>query len=147
MVFRLELSRSLVAVCAAILSHAAVAQTAPPDKRPRVDVRSMAPGAQAPEALAEAKAASGLTRDQRKDAALQARQEGSLLPAGEATDPRGDKAAPVVAKSGDPAPAAVSVAQPQPDAAAGTPPPTLVAAAVPPAPKKRKKARTASAPA
>ena len=148
MVFRRESLRGLVTALAAILSHAVVAQTAPPAKRPPVDVRSMVPGAQAPEALSEARAASGLTASQRKDAALQARQEGSLQPAGEAADLRGDKSAPVVAKSRDPAPAtASSPLQPQPDAAAGAPPPTLVAEAPPAAPKKRKKARTASAPA
>ena len=147
MVFRRESLRGLVAALAAILSHAVVAQTAPPAKRPPVDVRSMVPGAQAPEALAEARAASGLTASQRKDAALQARQEGSLQPAGEAADLRGDKPAPVGAKGRDPAPGTASnPPPPQPDATAA-PPPTLVAEAPPAAPKKRKKSRTASAPA
>lgn len=146
MVFRSELLRGLVAALAAILSHAVVAQTAPPAKRPPVDVRSMVPGAQAPDALAEARAASGLTASQRKDAALQARQEGSLQPAGEAADLRGDKPARVGATSRDATPATASNPPPPPDATAA-PPPTLVAEAPPAAPKKRKKSRTASAPA
>ena len=147
MVFRRELLRGLVAALAAILSHAVFAQTAPPAERPPVDVRSMVPGAQAPAALAEAKPASDLTASQRKDAALQARREGSFQPAGEAADLRGDKPAPIVAKRRDPAPATASnPPPPQPDGTAA-PPPTLVAEALPTAPKKRKKSRTASAPA
>ena len=74
------------------LPLAAQAQSAP-TPRAKVDVRTMAPGPLSPEVVAPAASASGLTRDQRKEATLQARQDGSLKPAGEAADPIGTAAA------------------------------------------------------
>jgi hypothetical protein len=100
------LAPALVAGCAAAVSFSAVAQTAPAGARTKVDVRTMVPGPQASDAAAEPRPAGGLTRNQRKEAALQARQEGVLQPAGEAADPGASKPAPVAAAGAQPAPAA-----------------------------------------
>ena len=138
----------VLACCTAILSLAASAQTEPTvGKRQKVDVRAMAPGPQASDAASPSPAASGLTRDQRKEATLQARQEGTLRPTGEAADPR--EAAPPYL------PGAVSAPSPMPAApaeleGAATPSTQLAAATASPVKKgKSKKPRPpgASAPA
>jgi len=141
------LAPALVAGCAAVVSLSVVAQAPPAGARAPVDVRAMVPGPQASDAAAEpSPAASGLTRNQRKEAALQARQEGALQPAGEG-EPRGDKAAaPASAPRAGSAMASIPPA-PAPAVAADASPPTIVAAVPPPAKKStRKKARAASAP-
>src|SRR4051812_1594009 len=89
--------RALMPVVLAGCCAAAAAQTAsaPPAVREKVDVRAMVPGPQASEAATEPRTAGGLSRDQRKEATLQARQEGSLQPAGDAAEARDVR--PVVA--------------------------------------------------
>lgn len=98
----------------AAVSPAVLAQTAEP-VRPAVDVRSMLPSIAEP-AAAASPAGTGLTRNQRKDAALEARKEGALKPAGEGAE-AGEDAAARLAVKGRAAPAA-PVAAPRPMAAA-----------------------------
>lgn len=132
---------TLVAGCVVALSGPVFAQTA----KPKVDARAMAPGLQsASEPAAAPPAASGLTRNQRQEAALQARQEGNLAPAGEAIDPRGERASapPVrrVALSTPPLPPAPSAVV-APSAESTSLPPTTVATTAAPAPAKKKARR------
>jgi len=125
---------ALVAGCWIALSGSALAQAS----RPALDARAMAPGLQAaPDPVSTPKPAAGLTRNQRQEAALQARQEGALAPAGEAADPRGDR--PAVPPARNRLAAATPPAPPVPAMAPPpvAPPPTTVAAAPPAAPKKR----------
>lgn len=131
------LGPALAAGCMVVASLSAVAQTAP--SRTRVDARALVPGPQASDAAGESRPAADLTRDQRKDATLKARQEGALRPAGEAPDLRGDRPAPVAA-------ATPETAAP-PSAVAAAAAPTVVATAPTPPKKRKKKARAAAAPA
>ena len=140
----------VLACCTAIVALSASAQSEPAaGKRQKLDIRAMAPAPQASEAAADpVPPANGLTRDQRKEATLQARQEGALQPAGEAADPRDAKPAPGgVADSAPSTPSPVAPAEAAGDASA----PTQVAAAVSPPLKKSKSRKTrppaASAPA
>lgn len=81
------LAPALAAGCMAFVSLSVSAQTAPADgKRQKVNVRAMVPGPQASDAVGEPRPAAGLTRDERKEATLQARKDGTLQPAGEAAD-------------------------------------------------------------
>ena len=143
------LAPALVAGCTAVMSLSALAQAEPAGRvRPKVDVRAMAPGPQASDAAAEPKpAASGLTRDQRKEATLQARQDDTLLPAGEASELRSEKAASAVAARTSTAAATPEPSPPAaPELAAQTASPTMVAT-VEPSTKKgaRKKTRAVAA--
>ena len=79
------LAPAVVAGCTAIVSLSAPARTVPTvDKRQKVDARAMVPAPQASDAMADSQPASGLTREQRKEVTLQARQERALQPPGEA---------------------------------------------------------------
>ena len=137
----------------------AAAQSTPPPpakvKRDKVDVREMVPGPQASDPAGDAPPAGGLTRDQRKEATLQARQEGTLQPAGDTAEPREAKPAlasgngaarPAVA---DPAPAARAEATPLAEASRAAEASTAAtvataASAAATAKKTRKKPRGAS---
>ena len=140
----------VLACCTAIVALSASAQSEPAaGKRQKVDIRAMAPAPQASEAAADpVPPANGLTRDQRKEATLQARQDGALRPAGEAADARDAGLAPRAVADSAPLP-------PPPGAPAETvadaSPPTQVAAATLPPVKKSKSRKTrppaASAPA
>ena len=114
---------------AALAALPALAQSTPPPeakaKREKVDARAMVPGPQASDAPSDARPASGLTRDQRKEATLQARQEGTLQPAGDTAEPREAKPASLASGSGAARPA---VAEAAPAARAD---PTAAAAASP----------------
>jgi hypothetical protein len=142
---------AFVAGCATVVSLSVAAQATPAaGLRQKVDVRAMVPGMQASDAASEPRpAASTLTRDQRKEATLQARQEGALLPAGEAAVPSVDAPAPHAGfKPALPAP---STAEPvlaiTTERSAEATPPTMLATAAPPVAKKstRKKARSPAA--
>jgi hypothetical protein len=138
---------AVLACCTAVLSLAASAQSElATGKRQKVDVRAMVPGPQPSDAGADARPAGGLTRDQRKEATLRARQDGTLRPTGDAADQR-DAKAEAVSAAGDSSTVPVAT----PEAAGEVSPPTQVAAATPPPAKKSKskKARppAASAPA
>ncbi|MEO5882980.1 MAG: hypothetical protein ABIQ06_11250 [Caldimonas sp.] len=151
------LTPALVGLCSVLCSLAVAAQTASADpKRAKVDVRAMVPGPQASnsDSELETRTATGLTRDQRKEAALQARRDGALRPAGDAADLPVTRPAPlVVAKRLPSAPSRAPMQVSPPDSPA--PPPVLAeaspparVAAVPPAKKSaRKKPRTAPMPA
>ena len=119
---------ALVAGGALVVSPAILAQAVAP-ARPAVDARSMLPSIATPDAVAPPAGKSGLTRDQRKDAALKARQEGTLKPAGEGAELRDDSATalaaqgktqPVVRAASPPMP-------PQPSVAVATPPAKVAA--------------------
>jgi hypothetical protein len=139
----------------ALAGFPALAQsTSPPEakaKREKVDVRAMVPGPQASDAASDVRPAGGLTRDQRKEATLQARQEGALQPAGDAAEVREAKPLPLPPDGGiartaaaDAAPA--SPAQPTGHVEAGDPA-AKVATASPSSPAKkstRKKPRGAA---
>ena len=141
---------------AALAALPALAQSTPPPeakaKREKVDARAMVPGPQASDAASDARPASGLTRDQRKEATLQARQEGALQPAGDAAEVREAKPAPLAPEgatartaAADAAPA--SPAQPTGHVEAGDAAAAKVAAASPSSPAKkstRKKPRGAA---
>jgi hypothetical protein len=100
------LTVTILAGWAALLGAATQAQTEP---SPSVDARSVEPSPGAPTAI-EAPT-SQLTRAQRKDAALQARQSGTLRPAGDAADLHDDiGTVPAKAGSGTPSTAALSPA-------------------------------------
>ena len=120
----------------AVLPALAQSTASSPPKRQKVDVRSMVPGPQAADAASEPRpAASGLTKDQRKEATLQARQEGTLQPAGDAAELRDARPTPPAG-----APAELAATNP--------PHADRVATAAPPSPTKkaaRKKARSAGA--
>ena len=145
------LALALVAGCTAVVSLSTLAQAESAARRPKVDVRAMVPGMQASDAASEPRpAASGLTREQRKEATLQARQEGALQPAGEAADLRSDKPAPVPDTRPVPPATTTAMAEPAPRTAPETGAevsPTIAPAAAPAAVKKstRKKARAAAA--
>ena len=141
---------------AALAALPALAQSTPPPeakaKREKVDARAMVPGPQASDAASDVRPASGLTRDQRKEATLQARQEGALQPAGDAADVREAKPVPLPPDGGtartavaDAAPA--SPAPPTGRVEAGEPAAAKIATAAPSSPSKkstRKKARSPS---
>ena len=142
---------------AALAALPALAQSTPPPpeakaKREKVDARAMVPGPQASDAASDARPASGLTRDQRKEATLQARQEGALQPAGDAADVREAKPVPL-APDGGTARTAVADADPASPAPptgrveADEPAAAKIATAAPSSPSKkstRKKARSPS---
>ena len=115
------LAPAVVAGCAAIVSLSAAAQTASAVEKPqKVDARAMVPAPQASDAMADSQPAGGLTRDQRKEATLQARQQGALQPAGEAA---ADGAQPTrVVPSDSPSLAKKGARKKSPAAAASTPP-------------------------
>ena len=144
------LAPALLACCTAIFALTASAQTeSAVGKRQKVDARAMAPGPQASDAPADpAPPAKGLTRDQRKEATLQARQDGALRPAGEAADARDAGSAPRAVADSAPLPPPPGAPA---EAVADASPPTQVAAATSPPVKKSKSRKTrppaASAPA
>ena len=113
----------------------AVAQTAPsaPVDR-KVDLHATLPGLAPLEASAPSDGASKLTRDQRKEDALQARRQGALKPAGEGAEGRATPVTqdgfnsptpPVTTTSMSPAPVPVTGAIP----AAALPTPSVASAA------------------
>lgn len=135
----------------------ASAQSTPPAgkvKREKVDVRTMVPGPHASDAASEARPVGGLTRDQRKEATLQARQEGTLQPAGDAAEPRDDGPAPLASNRGAvrpavseatvPAPPGDATLEAQADAPGATKTATAVPTSTPTKKSSRKKARSAS---
>ena len=136
----------VLACCTAVASLSASAQGEPAvGKRQKVDVRTMVPGPQASDVVADARPAGGLTRDQRKEAALQARQDGTLRPAGEAADQREVGPAPLASAAEASSTPPVLPAGADGD---GSPPTQVAAATSPPAKKsKSKKARPSPAPA
>jgi hypothetical protein len=123
----MELIRRLVpalaTICCVVVSPAILGQTAQ-SVRPAVDVRSMLPSVAEPAAAAPP-TGTGLTRNQRKDQALKAREEGALKPAGEGAELREDTASKLAAKSK--AEPSVAVAEPPP-----VPAPAPMEASVPP---------------
>ena len=141
------LAPALLACCTAIVALTASAQTeSAVGKRQKVDARAMAPGPQASDAPADpAPPAKGLTRDQRKEATLQARQEGALRPAGEAADARDAGSAPRAVADSAPSPSPPGAPA---EAVADASSSTQVAATSSPVKKsKSRKTRPAAAPA
>ena len=133
----------VLACCAAFASLPASAQGEPANgKRQKVDVRAMAPAPRASDAVADARPAGALTRDQRREATLQAREDGTLRPAGEASDLRDAKAGTLTSAADS------SSTVPSMSVAAGEAalPPTQVAVATS-APVKKAKVRKARPPA
>ena len=122
-----------VAGCVVALSPALFAQT-PASARASVDARALLPSASAPDPVVVLPAnGAGLTRNERKDAALKARQEGTLKPAGEGAELRGETVAARAAKG---RPAAVDE-RPAPLAVAATPSATTESASAPRAQKNK----------
>lgn len=118
---------ALVAGGALVVSPAILAQAVAP-ARPAVDARSMLPSIATPDAVAPPAGKSGLTRDQRKDAALKARQEGTLKPAGEGAELRDDSATALAAQGKtQPVVRAVSPPPLKPPGAVATPPAKVAA--------------------
>ena len=141
------LAPALLACCTAIVALTASAQTeSAVGKRQKVDARAMAPGPQASDAPADpAPPAKGLTRDQRKEATLQARQDGALRPAGEAADARDAGSAPRAVADSAPSPSPPGAPA---EAVADASSSTQVAATSSPVKKsKSRKTRPAAAPA
>ena len=141
------LAPALLACCTAIFALTASAQTdSAVGKRQKVDARAMAPGPQASDAPADPAApAKGLTRDQRKEATLQARQDGALRPAGEAADARDAGSAPRAVADSAPSPSPPGAPA---EAVADASSSTQVAATSSPVKKsKSRKTRPAAAPA
>lgn len=87
MAWNRALATVVAAACLAMVSLQAPAQTRADGKRQKVDVRGMLPGPQGSDTAAEPRPVPALTRDQRKAATMQARQAGTLQPAGEAAGP------------------------------------------------------------
>jgi len=116
MAWNRALAPIVFAAGAALAGLPALAQsTSPPEakaKREKVDVRAMVPGPQASDAASDARPAGGLTRDQRKEATLQARQEGALQPAGDAAEGPVARPAPLAPDGGIPRPTAAADAAP-----------------------------------
>ena len=141
------LAPALLACCTAIFALTASAQTeSAVGKRQKVDAHAMAPGPQASDAPADpAPRAKGLTRDQRKEATLQARQDGALRPAGEAADARDAGSAPrAVADSAPLPPPPGAPAEAVADASSST---QVAATSSPVKKSKSRKTRPAAAPA
>jgi hypothetical protein len=148
------LSAFVIAAGMALATLSAHPQSTPPAKvkRAKVDARTMVPGPQASDAAAsDARASSGLTRDQRKEATLQARQEGTLQPAGDTAEPREGKPQPLAAGNDPPRSEAAAVAPTEPAgsselATSASDTANVATAASPASTKKgtRKKARGAS---
>ena len=143
---RLHPFASLVIAAGVALAVVPAFAEAPPPakvKRQKVDARAMAPGPQASEAPSDAASSpGGLTRDQRKEATLQARQDGTLQPARDAAEPREAGTAPLAsADAAGRSPAIDAMTRPVPVADVSPSP-------SPPATKKktRKKARGAGDP-
>jgi hypothetical protein len=120
-----------------VLSPASLAQT-PASSRPAVDARALLPSASAPDlAVAPAASGAGLTRNERKDATLKARQEGALKPAGEGAELRGESGT----MAARPAKARDATTDERQAAVAGTAPPNAgtESASAPSVQKKQKK--------
>jgi len=141
---------------AALAGLPALAQsTSPPEakaKREKVDVRAMVPGPQASDAASDVRPPGGLTRDQRKEATVKARQEGALQPAGDAAEVREAKPVPFPPDGGTARTAAADAAAASPAQPAGRVEPSepaaaTLATAAPSSPSKksmRKKPRGAA---
>ena len=112
----------LVAAGVVAVSSSAFAQS-PEAMRRAVDARALLPSASAPDlVVAPAASGAGLTRSERRDAALKARQEGALRPAGEGAELRGETGTGTVA---------ARAAKGRPAAADERPAPSVLVAAAP----------------